>query len=114
MPIQIINDLVTVENNQVLVASDICQKMLELNRYKKQCEELEKAIKSQLLSAMEQCGIKTVDNQFFKATLTTPKPRKTVDTKALETLYPEIYESLLKESEVTPSLRMTYKEQIDL
>lgn len=55
-------------------------------------------------------GIKSFTTPTLKMTTVTPKPKKTFDSKAFAAEHRDLYEQYVKESEVKPSVRITYKD----
>lgn len=103
------NNIVKLEGNNIIIAKDICFKMRELNIAKKKLEELENEVKFELLEAMAKNGIKSLENDYFKATYIAPTTRKTFDSKALKVCQPDIYELYASETTTSDSVRITYK-----
>ena len=80
-------------------------KSLEEN-LKKQKEELEQ-LKEQIRERMLEEEIKSTSIWGYKFTVVLPSKRETLDTKALKTLEPEIYEKYKKVTEVGGGLKIT-------
>ena len=76
---------------------------------KTKTEEL-KQIKEGLCKMMLEMGIKKFTTTVLQMTTVTPKPKKTFDVKAFAEEHPDIYEQYVRESEVKPSVRITYKQ----
>lgn len=75
---------------------------------KTKTEEL-KAIKEGLCQMMMERNIKSFTTPLLKMTTTTPKPRKTFDSKAFQSDHPDMYKEYMREGEAPkPSLRITY------
>ena len=67
-------------------------------------------IKEALSLAMEQYGIKKLDNDVFTATYTPDHMKTSFDQKAFKESFPDLFEQFTKESTVKGSLRLSFKE----
>lgn len=103
--------LVKYENGQLTIAQEAMQKIAQVNAMKKETEKLEKQIKTEMLDAMELYDIKTIENDYFKATYIEENTKTVVDTKAL--IKDGLYHKYSKETPVKASVRMTYKGKKD-
>jgi predicted phage-related endonuclease len=101
------NEIVTIENNEIKVAQEIVSKIVEFNKAKKEMEYQEKLLKDGLMKAMEEVGVKKFIIDGLSATIKDGSIRTTVDSKRLKEECPEIYEAYSKTSEVKPSLILT-------
>lgn len=101
------NEIVTIENNEIKVAQEIVSKIVEFNKAKKEMEYQEKLLKDGLMKAMEKVGVKKFIIDGLSATIKDGSIRTTVDSKRLKEECPEIYEAYSKTSEVKPSLILT-------
>jgi len=96
---------------------DLPQKVYDVQAYlyqleqdvKEKTEEL-KQIKEGLCQMMLERGIKSFTTPTLKMTTVTPKPKKSFDSKTFAAEHPDLYEQYVKESEVKPSVRITYKD----
>ena len=68
-----------------------------------------KQIKDGLCQMMLSRNIKSFTTDVLKMTTVTPKPKKTFDSKSFAKDHPDLYEQYVKESEVSPNVRITYK-----
>lgn len=100
-------ELIRVENNEIIVAQETLNKIKTLNEYAIQLNTLMDKVKTELLNAMRDNNIKSIDNDVFKAVYKAPTTRKSVDTQALKEQ--GLYDSFLKESPVKESLTVTFK-----
>lgn len=95
---------------------DVPQRVYEVQSYlkwldedvKKKTEEL-KAIKDRLCAMMLEKGIRKFTTDVLQMTTVTPKPKKAFDSKTFASDHPELYEQYVHESEVKPSIRITFK-----
>ena len=100
-------DLTTVQNQELF---DIQMQLQLLDETKKALEEKSKIIKENILKAMEQNGIKKIDNEYFTITYVEPTKRETIDSKRLKLEQPEIASQYTTVSNIGASLRIKIKE----
>lgn len=104
------NELVTIENGQPVVAQETVNKIKEFNKVKKEMEYQEKLLKDGLMKAMEECGIKNFCIDGLSAVIKAGSTRTTIDSTRLKNECPEIWEAYSKTSEVKPSIVLTVAE----
>ena len=86
---------ITVFEEQYMEA---CKSLAEMTKQRKKLEEEEKNFKTQLEKAMDEYGIKTIDNQYVKFNRIDANPGKpSVDLKKMEKEEPELYQELLED-----------------
>lgn len=78
------------------------------NDVKTKTEEL-KTIKERLCAMMLDRGIKKFTTDVLQMTTVTPKPKKTFDSKTFAAEHPDLYEQYVYESDVKPSIKITFK-----
>lgn len=100
-------ELIKVENNEISVANELLSKMKMLHDTKIALEVEEGRLKESLLTAMKEHGVKSIDNEVFKATYKEATVRKSVDTNALKEQ--GLYDSFIKETTVKESVVLAYK-----
>lgn len=98
------NEIVKIENGQVVVVSEVINKIIEFNKTKKEMEHQEKLLKDGLMEAMNKVGIKKFIVNGLSATIKEGSIRTTVDSKRLKEELPDVYEEYSKVSEVKPSI----------
>lgn len=98
------------------VYGDFPQKVYDVQSYIKELEievkaktEKLKLIKEGLCQMMLERGIKKFTTDTIQMTTVTPKPKKSFDSKRFSVEHPDLYEHYIIESEVKPSVRITYK-----
>lgn len=101
------NEMVKVENNQLVLAEDVIMNMRKLKELTAQLKLTEDRIKEATLNAMEQNGIKSYENDYFKITYKGSYEKSSVDTQALKEQ--GLYESFVKKTIVKPSVVVSYK-----
>ena len=75
-----------------------CEKLSAVVKQKKQLEEQEKEFKKQLGVAMDECGIKSLDNPFIKIIrVAGSSDSVSIDLKAMEQKEPDLYKELLQD-----------------
>lgn len=75
----------------------VFQQLAQVTKTKKQLEEQEKNFKEQLEKAMDEHGIKSIDNQYLKITRVGESSSTSIDLKALEKEEPKLYAELLED-----------------
>ena len=94
-----------VESEQGLqVAQDVVDEVVSITRQMKEMEARYKELQQGLLMAMKENNIKSFKSGALSLTFKDATTRKSIDTKALESKYPDIYNELLKESVVKESI----------
>ena len=104
------NEIVKVENNEIIVAQEMVNKIIEFNKAKKEMEYQEKLLKDGLMEAMNSVGLKKFIINGLSAVIKDGTTRTTIDSKRLKEECPDIYEAYSKTSEVKPSLTLTVEE----
>ena len=104
------SEIVKVENNEIIVAQEMVNKIIEFNKVKKEMEYQEKLLKDGLMEAMNSVGLKKFIINGLSAVIKDGTTRTTIDSKRLKEECPDIYEAYSKTSEVKPSLTLTVEE----
>ena len=71
----------------------------------------EEAMRAQLLKAMEEHGVKSLDTGGLKITYIEPTTRKSLDTARLRAEMPEVAERFEKETQVGASVKITVRKE---
>lgn len=100
-------DLDTVSCEKIM---SIQQELKALDTRKKQLEESEAELKNMLIAKMEETGVKSIDNDYFKITYIAPATREQLDTARIKKELPEIAEQYIKSTVVKASVRITLKD----
>ena len=89
------------------------QNLKEIEQEKKKLETMSKNFKEELLNAMLEHGVKSIDNDFVKVTVTKASESVSVDLKELQKkeprLYGELVEDYPKVTKRAESIRVTVK-----
>ncbi len=100
-----------------LVSANMLAKVVELesllkeiDTQKKQAEAQAKALREELMTAMENQGVKSFENEQLKITYILPSTRETIDSKKLKAEYPEIAEKVTKTCNTKASIRITLRD----
>lgn len=104
--------LIKVNGNQIQVADDVLEKMKILNETKNTMLQLEKDVKDALKDAMEANGVKSIENEVFKATYVEETSKTILDKDKVKAFCSRAGIKLSefeKESQVKSSLRIKYK-----
>lgn len=100
-------ELDTVSCEKILT---IQQELKTLDDRKKELEKAESELKQMLIQKMEETGVKSIDNEYFKITYVAPTTRETIDSARIKKELPEIAEQYLKTSAIKASVRITLKD----
>nr|DAI51522.1 MAG TPA: hypothetical protein [Caudoviricetes sp.] len=89
------------------------QNLKEIEQEKKKLETTSKKFKEELLNAMLEHGVKSIDNDFVKVTVTKASESVSVDLKELQKKEPRLYGELLEDypkvTKRAESIRVTVK-----
>ena len=96
-------ELIKVTNNEISVEEEVMAQL----RLLPQLELLQKRLRSELLEAMRENGVKSFENDEIRITYVEPFERTTVDTKALKE--DGLYENYAKKSKVAESVKIEWK-----
>lgn len=88
----------------------VLQKLQDLEIKSKEITDQQKALKEDLLKAMETHGVKKWDNEIMTVTYTAPTTRTSIDSAKLKKDHPDIAEKYSKTSNVKSSIRIKLKE----
>lgn len=105
------NEIQVIEN-QLIVAKEMQNKLIELETQKKNIEDAEKGMKRKLEEAMRTnhiTGFESSDKRL-RITLGEDTKREDIDKEKLFMEYPEAYRNCIKESSRKGSLRITIRE----
>lgn len=103
------SNIMTMHDGLAVIAEEVINQIIAVENQKKEIESKQKQLKDELLLAMEQNGVKSIDNEQLKISYIAPKKQSRFDTKSLQKEMPEIYEAYLKESDVSASVRITVR-----
>ena len=98
------NEALIVKEKHQLIESI---RLLEVQ--KKTIEEKEKAMRGELLEAMQEYGVWDIDNDDWAITRIPESTRDTVDTKRLKEEFPSIAQKMMKTSKVKENIRFRLK-----
>lgn len=90
-------------------AAAIIKSIASLTLQKKQIEEQEKAMRVQLMAAMEKYGVKQFDSEQVRFTYVAPTTRITIDSAKLKKELPDVAAKYSKTSNVSASVKITVK-----
>lgn len=88
----------------------IQRSLKELDDKKKELEEQEKNLKQEIIEKMEEFGVKSIDNEYFKITYIAPGTKETIDSKKLKEEMPDIAKQFTRISQVKAQVRITLKD----
>lgn len=102
--------MISLEDSQIAVIQEASAVIERAKAEQKQAEERLNEIKEAILSAMEENGVKSFENDYFKITYVAPVEKTTIDSARLKKEQPEIAERYSKKSLQKASVRITFKE----
>lgn len=107
------NELVEIKDNEIVVQKEVVEKLKNFQKLKLQMDLMEKELRQGLKEAMEQMGKHdfAVDGLIIK--YKDPFIRKSVDSTRLKKELPDVYESYLKETNVSGSVSLTFQSSED-
>lgn len=88
----------------------IQQELKSLDDRKKELEQTESELKKMLIEKMEETGVKSIDNDYFKITYIAPSTRETLDAAKLKKEMPEVASQYVKTTAIKASVRITLKD----
>ena len=97
-------ELVTIENNDIVIASEVIEEYKTLKKAKEDFELKEKEFKQVLKDKMSELGIEKWSGCGLNISIKYSKGKKTIDTKRLEKELPDVYEEYLKQGNPYSSL----------
>lgn len=98
-------ELALFESKHMIVFNAIRENELAVKQIKQSTDKL----KADLLKAMEEYGIKSINNDLVSISYVAPSKRVTVDSKALKEEMPEVFKEYSKISDVKASIRVKVK-----
>ena len=104
------NEIVKIENNEIIVATEVIEQIKEFQKAKAKMDMMEKELKASLKSAMEQKGIKKFIINGLCANIKDATSRTAIDSKRLKEECPDIYKEYSKTTPVASSITLTFEE----
>lgn len=101
------NELIKIENNEIVVAQEVCQKIAEFEKEALKIKLLEDELKEKIKNAMEENNLTMVKADGLKITYRKSTTRTTLDSKLLKEKLPDIYEEFSKTSDVNSSISIS-------
>ncbi len=96
--------LSTISDNQLQIAQNVVDEVVTITRQMKEMKARYEQLQQGLLDVMKSNGVKSFKSGELTLSYKKPTIRKSIDTKTLESKYPDIYNELLKESIIKESL----------
>ena len=105
-------ELVKVEEGQLIIAKEVVNKIKELEKKKKQLDEIQKTYKEKILEVMENNNIKSFEtnDKTLKITRTEGGITSIFDSSRFSKEHHDLYVEYLKDSTMKSSLRITVRE----
>lgn len=104
-------NLVNKENNQLLIQQEVVEKLKEFNRQKKEIKKYEDDLKTALIKAMKESGVKSFENDDIKISYIEPTVRYKDDVDISKLKSDGLYSCYCTEKEipVKESVRITVR-----
>lgn len=104
-------NLVKKENNQLLIQQEVVEKLKEFKRQKKEIKKYEDDLKTALIKAMKESGIKSFENDDIKISYIEPTVRYSDDVDISKLKSDGLYSCYCTEKEipVKESVRITVR-----
>lgn len=103
------DDIIVKQDSAIDVVPEIKKQIVLLEKQAKEIKDKQKELQTSLCKAMEQYGVKKIDNDSFTVTYVAEHDTERFDSKAFKEENPDIYDSYVKMSKVKPSVRITIK-----
>lgn len=106
------NEIVKVEEGQLIVAKDVVKAIVELEKQKKELDDIQKKYKEQILAKMDEYDLTAYESndKTLKITRTPATTTTRFDEKRFSEEQHELYVEYLKDSPRKSSLRITVRE----
>lgn len=104
-------NLVNKENNQLMIQQEVVEKLKEFNRQKKEIKKYEDDLKTALIKAMKESGVKSFENDDIKISYIEPTVRYKDDVDISKLKSDGLYSCYCTEKEipVKESVRITVR-----
>jgi hypothetical protein len=104
-------NLVNKENNQLLIQQEVVEKLKEFKRQKKEIKKYEDDLKTALIKAMKESGVKSFENDDIKISYIEPTVRYSDDVDISKLKSDGLYSCYCTEKEipVKESVRITVR-----
>ena len=104
------NELITMtEQGVALLSMDVATKIAEFERKVKEIKDAEEKLKEAIKAEMVSKSLIKLETDDLTITYVAPTTRESLDSKALKTELPDIYDTYAKVSNVKDSIRVKVK-----
>lgn len=103
------NDIIVKTDSGVVVTQEAVKMIAELEEQAKAIKDKQKEMQKVLCEAMEQYGVKKIDNDSFILTYVAEHDTERFDSKAFKEENPDIYDAYVKITKTSPSVRIKLK-----
>lgn len=103
------NNLIVKDGEEMVLAQEVVDYIYNTEVQMKEIKSKYDEYKQALLEAMDEYGIKKISNEKFTISNIAPHLTTRVDSKKLQTEYPEIYDECSKASLVKSSIKIKLK-----
>ena len=102
-------ELIKVENDLVLLDSEVSSRIADFERQMKIIKEQEDSLKQMILEEMESKGIVKIDTEDLTINYIAPTDRETFDSKSFKADHQDLYDEYIKMTPVKSSIRLKVK-----
>ena len=103
------NNIIVKADSGVAVAPEIIKQITLLEKQAKEIKDKQKEMQKVLCEAMEQYGVKKIDNESFVLTYVAEHDTERFDSKAFKEENPDVYDMYVKITKTSPSVRIKLK-----
>lgn len=101
------DDLIKYDGNNAVIGKEVIDQITSIEQEIKLLKSIEDDMKSKLLKAMKENGVKQIKNDSFTISYTPEHTVERLDTKALQKDFGTICDKYMKETKVKDSIRIT-------
>lgn len=97
------------ETGELYVPQNVIDHLTQIETAKKEFKAYEEGVRAELKSAMEKYGITKIDTDTILVNYVAEHERISVDSKLLQSAFPEVYQAVTKCSDVKASVKIKVK-----
>lgn len=99
----------TVKNDTAVISKEVCEQIVALEKQAKEIKAKQDEMKAKLQEAMEKYNVKKIENDMFVVSYVAEHDAERFDSKTFKTENPDIYDSYVKITKTSPSVRIKLK-----
>lgn len=97
------------ETGELYVPQNVIDHLTQIETAKKEFKAYEEGVRAELKSAMEKYGVTKIDTDSILVNYVAEHERISVDSKLLQSAFPEVYQAVTKCSDVKASVKIKVK-----